>query len=99
MKHQRSYGLGRLERVVSLRPGRALAVIALGLLLYWSRPAFATPVIRTHQGRISGLSISDEDMYLGIPYAAPPVGKQRWRPPKAPAQFKGVFQATQFGNV
>lgn len=31
--------------------------------------------------------------YLGIPYAAPPVGDLRWMPPQAPAPFKGVFEA------
>ena len=36
-------------------------------------------------------------MYLGIPYAIPPVGTLRWRPPHPPAKFTGVFKATKFG--
>jgi len=39
-----------------------------------------------------------ENQYLGIPYAAPPVGSSRWLPPQPPAHFKGIFHATQFGN-
>jgi para-nitrobenzyl esterase len=40
-----------------------------------------------------------EDQYLGIPYAIPPVGELRWRPPLPPGHFKGLFDATQFPNA
>ena len=36
--------------------------------------------------------------WLGIPYAAPPVGDLRWMPPQRPAKFRGVFQANAHGN-
>lgn len=36
--------------------------------------------------------------FLGIPYAAPPVGPLRWRPPQEAAPWQGVRPATQFGN-
>jgi para-nitrobenzyl esterase len=62
------------------------------------RTVTATPVIVTTQGRLTGISTAGEDLYLGIPYAAPPVGELRWRPPHSPAHFKGVFKATQFGS-
>ncbi|HKD65980.1 MAG TPA: carboxylesterase family protein [Candidatus Binataceae bacterium] len=64
-----------------------------------SRTAIASPVIVTDQGPLRGLMVSGEKQYLGIPYAAPPVGSLRWQPPQPPARFKGVFQATQFGQV
>jgi len=44
-------------------------------------------------------SAPDESEYLGIPYAKPPVGTLRWRPPKTFGRWKGVFEATAFGNV
>ena len=37
-------------------------------------------------------------MYLGIPYAAPPVGMLRWRTPGAPSGWTGVRDATQFSQ-
>jgi para-nitrobenzyl esterase len=35
--------------------------------------------------------------FLGIPYAAPPTGDLRWKPPAAPAKWTGVRRATEFG--
>jgi len=37
------------------------------------------------------------DEFLGIPYAAPPVGPLRWRPPQPAAHWRGVRSATRFG--
>ncbi len=34
---------------------------------------------------------------MGFPYAAPPTGENRWRPPQAPASWTGVRQTTSFG--
>ena len=36
--------------------------------------------------------------YLGIPYAAPPVGSLRWKPPAAAPKWTGVRDATKFGS-
>ena len=87
-------------------PGRILAcaarlIVALILetVLCLPRMASAAPVIVTDQGPLTGVAASGENLYLGIPYATPPVGSLRWLPPKPPAQFNGVFQATKFGNV
>ena len=36
-------------------------------------------------------------MWLGIPYAQPPVGKLRWRPPRAPVPWTKPRSATTYG--
>ena len=63
--------------------------------------ASANLVIVTDQGPLKGFTTADnlQNAYWGIPYAAPPVGSLRWRPPQPPARFKGVFQATVFATV
>ena len=80
----------------------SLCFILAGLcvaLIYSSRTALASGAIVTNQGPLSGVAISGEHEYLGIPYAAPPVRSLRWLPPQPPAHFTGLFQATQFGNI
>jgi len=42
------------------------------------------------------MSAGAADEFLGIPYAAPPVGALRWRPPQPAARWSGVRDATQF---
>ncbi|WP_431311398.1 carboxylesterase family protein [Paraburkholderia aromaticivorans] len=36
--------------------------------------------------------------YLGIPYAAPPVGDLRWTPPRPHVPWTGVLDVTKFGS-
>ncbi len=56
--------------------------------------------IKTERGEIQG-KLSDDGqarVFLGIPYAAPPMGALRWRPPQPAAKWKGVLQTQNFGN-
>ena len=39
----------------------------------------------------------DSTFFLGIPYAAPPVGDHRWTAPKDPLPWQGVHQAAKYG--
>ena len=61
-------------------------------------PADAGPVVVTKDGPVRGLSAHGVNAYLGIPYAAPPVGDLRWRPPAPPARH-GLIDASQFANT
>ena len=63
-----------------------------------SGPAAAGPVVVTKDGPVRGLFANGVNAYLGIPYAAPPVGDLRWRPPAPPAHH-GLIDATQFANT
>ena len=73
---------------------------ALLAILFWA-PALASAqshAIRTQSGLVSGVALSHGlEVFKGIPFAAPPVGKLRWRPPQPPAAWKGVRKADHFG--
>jgi para-nitrobenzyl esterase len=58
------------------------------------------PIAFTESGLVIGSTTDGGNEFLGIPYAAPPVGALRWRPPKRYGFFPGfVLQATQFGSA
>ncbi len=57
----------------------------------------ATPLVRVHEGSLAGSSDGGINRFLGIPYAAPPVGPLRWREPQPAAVWRGTRAATGFG--
>ena len=57
----------------------------------------SAPVVSTNDGAVRGATAGTVNEFLGIPYAAPPIGNLRWRPPAAAASWRGVRDATQFG--
>jgi para-nitrobenzyl esterase len=62
--------------------------------------ATPTPELRIDSGVLRGLVIGDKkdvQVYKGIPYAAPPVGERRWKPPQPVAAWKGVRDCFEFG--
>ena len=56
----------------------------------------ADPVVHVDAGAVRGLAVTGGYAFRGLPYAAAPTGDLRWRPPKHPAWWKGVRDATQF---
>ena len=56
------------------------------------------PTVTTSDGAVRGAAVpgSTVDAFLGLPYAAPPTGNMRWRPPQPLAQWQGVRDATSF---
>lgn len=79
----------------------ALAAMSATAALLLAAPASAqtaSPVVRTASGPVSGVYKGATVQYLGIPFAAPPVGSLRWRPPVAPTAWKSVRPARSFGQ-
>ncbi|HTK54970.1 MAG TPA: carboxylesterase family protein [Gemmatimonadaceae bacterium] len=48
-------------------------------------------------GAVRGTAERDLHVFRGVPYAQPPVGRLRWRPPVPLAHWTGVREATEFG--
>ena len=59
----------------------------------------ASPIVRTTEGPVQGFVRNGVDQFLGIPYAAPPIGDLRWQPPKPHAAWTQTLNATRFGNT
>jgi para-nitrobenzyl esterase len=59
-----------------------------------------TPEVRIDSGALRGLVLGDKQdvyAYKGIPYAAPPVGERRWKPPQPVEAWQGVRDCFEFG--
>jgi para-nitrobenzyl esterase len=59
-------------------------------------PATQT-TLRIASGEIAGTGADDVRIYRGVPYAAPPVGPLRWRPPQPVEPWTGVRDCTRYG--
>ena len=55
--------------------------------------------VRVEQGILAGGQAGDVFCFLGVPFAAPPVGPLRWRAAAPPAAWDGVRAAREFGNA
>ncbi|MBT2404240.1 MULTISPECIES: carboxylesterase/lipase family protein [unclassified Streptomyces] len=92
-----------MRRLTSARPllGTALVLVAL---LASALPATASPgdpggsprpVVTVAQGALRGQVHDGAQEFLGVPYAAPPVGESRLREPREPRRWNGVREATE----
>ena len=74
----------------------AAAITAFAMAAYGENPL----VIKTDKGKVQGKMSADgrARAFLGIPYAAPPVGPLRWKPPQPARKWEGARQATSFGS-
>ena len=55
-------------------------------------------VVTTDLGKLKGETSDGVTYFKGIPFAAPPIGNLRWRPPKPASSWKGVRKAIQYGH-
>jgi len=74
---------------------RSLAILACIGAAHIAAGATA-PEVAVTGGTIRGQEMPDgTNLYLGIPYAAPPVGDLRWRPAQPVVPWQGMRDATQ----
>ena len=58
------------------------------------------PTVKTDKGKVQGYVSTDGQIriFKGVPYAAPPVGPLRWKPPQPAAKWSGTKAATSYGS-
>jgi para-nitrobenzyl esterase len=73
-------------------------ITALAIVLVTGAAAGAQ--VKTESGAVEGTASRDGSVrvFLGIPFAAPPVGELRWQGPRPLSPWQGVRKATVFGN-
>lgn len=79
-------------------PGPASGLIAALLLAVATAASAQEPVVAaTGLGALEGQSESGVRVFKGVPFAQPPVGDLRWRPPRPATPWSGVRDARAFG--
>ncbi len=84
----------------NLTPPRFISAAILSLALLALTATHAAAQVRTASGLVEGRMSADGTVRIfeGIPYAAPPVGNLRWKPPQPVPAWDGVREAAAFGD-
>jgi len=80
-----------------LLPSIAALALTMPAAAQDAGPPAATPVVQTDAGSVQGLEQDGVDAFLGVRYAAPPLGDLRFMPPAKPEAWEGVADATGYG--
>lgn len=88
----------RYRSLVRIFAAYALGVLYLGFIPFWAVAADGSPssdlsVVVTNKGSIKGTVAEGYRQFLGVPYAAPPIGKLRWAPPQPAAPWEATLDA------
>ena len=73
------------------------ALVTLIFLISLAAFGASSPQVKIDTGTVEGKASGKVISFLGIPYAAPPVGELRWKAPAPAANWNGVRSTTKFG--
>jgi len=90
-RHVRITAASTTTRVIACAFAAAVAVTGFG-----TAARAQAPVAKIDTGELQGVVGDGAVSYKGIPFAAPPVGDLRWRPPQPAAKWTGVRQAAEY---
>lgn len=79
---------------------KKIVALLLGFAFFGMASAEKYPVLTIEGGKIQGVGtdIKGVTVYRGIPYAAPPIGENRWKAPQPVIPWEGVKVADRFGH-
>ncbi len=72
----------------------SLTVVGTGVAA--AKSSGGDPIVTIDGGAVRGAAVPGGYAFRGLPYAAPPTGRLRWRAPQPQAAWNGVRDATQF---
>ncbi|PYT79268.1 MAG: carboxylesterase [Acidobacteria bacterium] len=77
-----------------------VAALVVILAMLFAGRAFANDQVKTESGIVEGVKAASPGVrvFRGIPFAAPPIGKLRWKAPQPAKHWKGVSKAIEFGS-
>jgi para-nitrobenzyl esterase len=79
---------------------RAIVLVLVMACSVQAQASPPSPQISLKAGVLQGMhsgATGTQSVFLGIPYASPPVGYLRWRPPRPPAAWSGTRSASHYG--
>ena len=100
--------MSKLSKLALSRRGYSASKISLALGLALSAESLVAPIqaqaandptVQTNKGPVQGFIKDGVAQFLGIPYAAPPVGKLRWLPAQPHQRWTQVLDATKYGPI
>jgi para-nitrobenzyl esterase len=83
-------------RVLALGGAVALSALLVTAIRDSGTAQQNPPIAQTQSGAVSGRMEAGQAVFRGIPYAVPPVGELRWRPPEPAQPWSNTYAATSF---
>ena len=81
-----------------MRIGHRVIATLAAIMVTATAAQAASNVVAVEGGKLRGSESEGVSSWKGIPFAAPPVGANRWRAPQPAAAWKGVRDATQYSH-